>query len=42
MREYEFRGFGIVEKKWFFGDLIQGMVGRMIASAYYDEEEGAA
>lgn len=41
MRGYKFRGFGIVEKKWFFGDLVQGIAGRMIASAYYDEEEGA-
>lgn len=40
MRTIKFRGYGIVEKKWFYGNLVEGNAGRYITDAYYEEGQG--
>jgi uncharacterized phage protein (TIGR01671 family) len=38
MRNIKFRGFGIVARKWFYGNLVLGNAGNYIAAADSDED----
>jgi len=40
MRKIKFRGYGIVEKKWFYGNLVEGNAGYYITVADYNETDG--